>query len=376
MDELRESGLLRQAAFSGIETRWRGAADLAKQKNLNVMETLSEAGLQGSEALAKASTHTYAQSFQQALKNGATFDQALKQATADTAMETITWRVPLKDLLDDIKGDPKKARTEIDKALKRDGIHMTPVELQWLGAVAAEASFLQYDSNFYRKIALEMMTGMDYETAHAVASRTAWQEAAREMSVIEVTSSQREGMGADNGRQGNRMASTSENPVEAVDTEVIPKYDRENGQEALDNGLDGTQQTDEGDVCNGVSNSLDKSSQSGTIIQDAIDSGQVSAKINREKQLRHTKDNHGLGKSYLYGDLDYAQELVDKYSGTGDAISTKGKWTHRERIIADNNIGIYVDSDGNETESNQAIIVYSRTGTHIYPARKENLDET
>ena len=173
-------------AMRNPEIGWHGAADLAKQKNLNVMETLSEAGLQGSEALAKASTHTYAQSFQQALKNGATFDQALKQATADTAMETITWQVPLKDLLDDIKGDPKKARTEIDKALKRQGIQMTPVELQWLGAVAAEASFLQYDANFYKKIALEMMTGMDYETAHAVASRKAWQEAAREMSVIEI----------------------------------------------------------------------------------------------------------------------------------------------------------------------------------------------
>lgn len=74
------------------------------------------------EALAKASTHTYAQSFQQALKNGATFGQALKQATADTAMETITWQAPLKDLLDDIKGDPKKARAEIDRTLKRQGI--------------------------------------------------------------------------------------------------------------------------------------------------------------------------------------------------------------------------------------------------------------
>lgn len=113
------------------------------------------------------------------------------------------------------------------------------------------------------------------------------------------------------------------------------------------------------------------------IVEDAIRSGMVSKTINREKQMRHTKTGHTSGRSYLDGDLEYAQELVDTLSGTGDAICAgKSKeWTHRERVTANHDIGVYTDSDGNETRSNNAIIVYSKTGTHIYPVRKEDSDE-
>lgn len=130
-------------------------------------------------------------------------------------------------------------------------------------------------------------------------------------------------------------------------------------------------------VRNGPPYPLDKSNKRDTIVKDAIDSGQVSKKINREKQMRHTKSHHTPGRSYLDGDLDFAQELVDEYGGKGNPIYTgKNKqWNHRERITADCNIGIYVDTDGNETHSNNAMIVYSKTGTHIYPVRKENSDE-
>lgn len=129
-------------------------------------------------------------------------------------------------------------------------------------------------------------------------------------------------------------------------------------------------------VRNGPPYPLDKSSGSDTIVQDAIDSGKVSTKINREKQMRHTKDGHEPGRSYLDGDLDYAQELVDKYSGTGEALCVDGEWNNRERIVADSNVGVYVNEDGVETESNKAIIIYSKTGTHVYPVRKENKDGT
>ncbi len=115
-----------------------------------------------------------------------------------------------------------------------------------------------------------------------------------------------------------------------------------------------------------------------TTVEDAIKSGQVSKTINREKQMRHTKSHHTPGRSYLDGDLDFAQKLVDEYGGKGKPIYTgKNKqWNRRERIEAEHSIGIYVDADGNETRSNKAMIIYSKTGTHIYPVRKENSDET
>lgn len=108
-----------------------------------------------------------------------------------------------------------------------------------------------------------------------------------------------------------------------------------------------------------------------TIVKDAIDSGQVSKKINREKQMRHTKSHHTPGRSYLNGDLDFAQELVDEYGGKGQPLVTDdGRWLRKEKINASSVIGTHVDENGNETKTDKAMIVYSKTGTHVYP-RKE-----
>lgn len=125
-------------------------------------------------------------------------------------------------------------------------------------------------------------------------------------------------------------------------------------------------------VRNGPPYPLDKNKKSDTIVRDAINAGEVSKTINREKQLRHTKSHHSPGRSYLDGDLDYAQELVDKYSGTGEVkLDRHGNWNHRERVTANRDIGVYIDEAGNETRSNTAMIVYSNTGTHVYPARRK-----
>lgn len=125
-------------------------------------------------------------------------------------------------------------------------------------------------------------------------------------------------------------------------------------------------------VRNGPPYPLDKSSKSDTIVKDAIESGEVSKTINRDKQLRHTKSDHLPGRSYLDGDLKYAQGLVDRYSGKGEAkVDRNGNWNRRERVVTDHNVGMYTDEHGNETPSNTAMIVYSNTGTHVYPVRRK-----
>lgn len=108
-----------------------------------------------------------------------------------------------------------------------------------------------------------------------------------------------------------------------------------------------------------------------TTVENAINFGIVSKKINEQKQLRHTKSNHLKGRSYLNGDLEYAQKLVDKLSSTGKAIyDSNGKWTNKENVSNDTIIGVHVDSiTGKETRTNNATILYSKTGTHIYPRR-------
>lgn len=109
-----------------------------------------------------------------------------------------------------------------------------------------------------------------------------------------------------------------------------------------------------------------------TLIEDEIRSGRVSKNINKDKQERHTKDGHVPGRSYINGDVRYAQKLVNSLSGTGTPIvSRNGEWTHRERVESSYTIGTHVDSNGKQTVTNKAMIVYSKSGSHIYP-RKED----
>ena len=112
-----------------------------------------------------------------------------------------------------------------------------------------------------------------------------------------------------------------------------------------------------------------------SMIPSLVKSGEISLKVNDEKQGRHVPgDKHYVkGKSYLFGDLDYAQSLIDKYSNTGKKIPMKsGEWTRRERVNCDEIIGVYVDSKtGVKTKTKSAMIVYSKTGSHIYPRKDD-----
>ncbi len=125
-------------------------------------------------------------------------------------------------------------------------------------------------------------------------------------------------------------------------------------------------------VRNGPPYPIDRSTNHDTIVKDAIESGLVSKKVNREKQLRHTKNEHVPGRSYIDGGLEYAQELVDKLSGTGEALMVgTGRWNNRERVTSPHIIGTYVDQNGVEEKSNVAMIIYSKTGSHIYPVQRK-----
>lgn len=107
------------------------------------------------------------------------------------------------------------------------------------------------------------------------------------------------------------------------------------------------------------------------IVEEAIKSGSVSKTVNKEKQKRHTMSDHIPGRSYLYGDLDYAQRLVDKHSGKGIPLLDKnGNWLQKEKFTDTKAIGVHLDINGKEVETDAGMIVYSKTGTHVYP-RKE-----
>ena len=111
-------------------------------------------------------------------------------------------------------------------------------------------------------------------------------------------------------------------------------------------------------------------------ISDFIKSDAVNKTINPEKQSRHILGSNGYipGRSYLFDSVD-AQELVDKYHGTGRAeISRMGMWKNVENVTADRNIGVRIDpKTGEETPTNRFTIHYSKTGTHVVPAKPDDI---
>ena len=50
-------------------------------------------------------------------------------------------------------------------------------------------------------------------------------------------------------------------------------------------------------------------------------------------------------------------------------IEYKGEWLKKERITAERTIGVYIDQNGVATETNRFMIIYSKSGYHIYPRR-------
>lgn len=109
-------------------------------------------------------------------------------------------------------------------------------------------------------------------------------------------------------------------------------------------------------------------------VKEAIASGAVSKVVNMAKQVRHIKGAVGYvaGRSYIEGSPEDAQRLVDQLSGTGEPLfSRTGEWLNKERVQSDQVIGTHVDpATGKETKTKKAMIIYAKTGSHIYPAKE------
>ncbi len=117
---------------------------------------------------------------------------------------------------------------------------------------------------------------------------------------------------------------------------------------------------------------VEKLSKQDTIVKDAINSGSVSTKLNVGNQKKHMKETRSDDqRSYIDGDLDTAQRLINKLSGTGEAVMDRnGRWTHKERVADTDTVGTMVEyGTKEESKTDKAMIVYAKDGSHIYPRR-------
>lgn len=99
--------------------------------------------------------------------------------------------------------------------------------------------------------------------------------------------------------------------------------------------------------------------------------------INVGNQNKHIKNSHSYKqngeKSYIYGDLKTAQELVNKYSKTGELkFTNKNVWSEKEFVNLDYDVGVVVNHENGTTETtNRFAIHYGKRGTHVVPRERK-----
>ena len=87
--------------------------------------------------------------------------------------------------------------------------------------------------------------------------------------------------------------------------------------------------------------------------------------IHHGRQNKHIigSNNYKLGRSVFYGTVDDAQDLVNRFAGTGYWLND-----HKERIDFGKVIGQFADMEtGEMLDTTVGIIHYSKNGIHIVP---------
>lgn len=111
-------------------------------------------------------------------------------------------------------------------------------------------------------------------------------------------------------------------------------------------------------------------------VRRLILSDETPKTLNIGAQNKHIQNSKGYipGRSYIFGDLEMAQSLVERYYGTGEIKLTRdGDWAKKEFVTLDKPVGVWVNQEtGEEIETARFSIHYGKKGTHIVPAREDD----
>ncbi len=109
-------------------------------------------------------------------------------------------------------------------------------------------------------------------------------------------------------------------------------------------------------------------------VRELIRSDATLKKLNIGNQNKHILGSSGYieGRSYIFGDLTTAQELVDRYHGTGEIkLTSAGEWSKKELLTAEEDIGVSINPALNTMmRTNRFAIHYGKKGTHIVPMER------
>lgn len=131
----------------------------------------------GAGSLGLAAVNSFSQTLSDASRQGATPQQAAILATANAAVETLSEKIPLDNLLATAKAGKQPIGEIVKRALAQAGIEATTEEISLVGEFLNEAAILREKSSYNQEIADLVANGMPYNEAKAKASKAVWDEA-------------------------------------------------------------------------------------------------------------------------------------------------------------------------------------------------------
>ena len=114
----------------------------------------------------------------------------------------------------------------------------------------------------------------------------------------------------------------------------------------------------------------DKAVDAAKVADKASDFTKFTKKLHSGRQGKHIvgHNNYKKGRSIFSGSVSDAQQLIKKYSGTGQRINSTSERVNFKKVI-----GKYVDEvTGKAYDTTVGTIRYSKDGAHIVPARPIN----
>lgn len=154
------------------------AASVLYQGAMSAADSIARvAAFGGAGSLGLAAVNSFSQTLSDASRQGATPQQAAILATANAAVETLSEKIPLDNLLATAKAGKQPIGEIVKRAFAQAGIEATTEEISLVGEFINEAVILREKSSYNQQIGDLVANGMSYEEAKAQASRTVWDEA-------------------------------------------------------------------------------------------------------------------------------------------------------------------------------------------------------
>lgn len=154
-----------------------------------------------------AATGTFTSTVREASARGASPAQAVALGTVDAAVDALTEKIPLDNLLDVAKGGKQTAMEIVVNALKQAGIEITTEEASLVGSTLADAAILREKSEYNQAIGEAMANGMTYQQAKNAANMDILAEAVNTALVSGISGA---GMSAVNSLKVNRIIGNAE----------------------------------------------------------------------------------------------------------------------------------------------------------------------